>query len=393
MHIPQDVTLILQTLSANNHEAYIVGGSVRDIIRGVTPKDWDITTSATPNQVMDIFPRTVETGLKHGTVTVLINKSPYEVTTYRIDGEYLDNRRPENVTFTTNIEEDLSRRDFTMNAIAYNPAGGFVDPFGGQRDIASKIIRCVGSPMHRFNEDALRMLRAVRFAGQLGFDIDPHALEAIAKLASSLRNISAERIREELVKLLMGQHCEAVHLLDTTGLLPHILPFYGDLAKIIPMLAICTSKPPLRLALFLAWSGNSCEKIMRNLRFDNKTTQEVSLYVKHLATTIPLDCYQIKKHLRHIPQEQFENLVLLKTITTPKDASHLAAVLRESRDIQAKNECYTLRDLAVSGEDLVAAGIPRGVAIGNKLEELLDVVMRDPRLNSKTLINHVSITK
>ena len=381
INLPPDVKKIIDELSHHNHEAYIVGGCVRDSIRNVVPKDWDITTSARPEDVMKIFPRTFETGIKHGTITVLINRQGYEVTTYRIDGEYLDNRRPEQVSFTTDIKEDLSRRDFTINAIAYSPNWGFVDPFDGQGDIARKIIRCVGNAEERFREDALRMLRAIRFSGQLGFTVDAGAVEAIKAKGASIANISAERIRDELTKLICSPYLEALRLLESTGLLPYILDFNGNLDHVIGLLANCPDKETLRLAIFFAFSGEGCAKLLRALRFDNKTIREVSLYVKLLPITIQLDRYEIKKYLRHMSQEYFENLLLLQSITNPHDGERLAAICREARDIQAKGECYTLRDLSVNGEDLACAGIPPGRAIGEKLEELLDAVMRDPALN------------
>ena len=411
--LPPDVQKIIDTLLKKGHDAYIVGGCVRDSIRGVMPKDWDITTSAKPKEVKEVFPRTVETGIKHGTITVLIGGQGYEVTTYRIDGQYLDSRRPDTVSFTMDIIEDLSRRDFTMNAIAYNTSSGFIDPFDGRGDIERKLIRCVGDPMLRFGEDALRMLRAVRFAGQLGFAIDVATLDAISQKSVNLAKISAERIREELTRLLAGQHVEAVKILETTGLLAYVLvghTYDGNLDKTIDWMASCskeamlchmpryakglnmnnntdnnTERHPmeyLRLALFLAWSSESCEKILRALRFDNKTIRDVSQYVNMLPIPIPLSRYDIKKYLRQMPQANFENLLILQSIINPHETDELSHILQESRDIQAKGECYTISGLSVNGNDLIAAGIPPGKAIGEKLEELLDTVMREPKLNS-----------
>jgi len=356
------------------------------------------TTSARPGQVAEIFPRTFETGIKHGTITVLVGRQGYEITTFRVDGAYLDSRRPESVTFTTNIEEDLSRRDFTMNAIAYSPKCGFVDPFGGQTDIGKKIIRCVGDAGCRFGEDALRMLRAVRFAGQLRFTIDNAVLSAIKARKKNLSNISAERIRDELVKLLTSPHITAVNILESTGLLPYVLAghvFGSDLKRTVLLLANCPTEVNLRLAIFLAFSGSECGKILRDMRFDNKTIRDVSLYVSLLPTRIMYNRYEIKKYLRQMSQAQkdeecprqtsqtyFENLLTLQSIVNPCDAKRLTAVKYESRDIQTSGECYTLRDLSVNGEDLVAAGIPRGIKIGHKLNELLDIVMRDPTKNN-----------
>jgi len=392
--IPNDVSLILNKLILNGHEAFIVGGCVRDSVMDVMPKDWDITTSARPEQVAAIFERTFETGIQHGTITVLIGQQGYEVTTYRIDGEYLDNRRPESVLFTTNIKEDLSRRDFTMNAIAYNPEYGFVDPFDGKGDIGRKIIRCVGVADCRFKEDALRMLRAVRFAGQLGFMVDDTVLSAICLRRHNLADISAERIREEMVKLITSPNVAAISLLKSSGLLPYVLARYtyrGEIEKTIGFLANCPEETNLRLAIFFAQSGEDSGEIMRGLRFDNKTIKEVRLYISLLHEDIIHSRYEIKKILRQMPQVHkdekcprqaaqiyFENLLTLKAIVHPHKAGKFEAIRQEARDIQASGECYTLRDLPINGEDLAAAGVPHGKEIGVKLEEILDTVMRDP---------------
>ena len=224
IQIPNSVQFIIHTIEQAGFEAYAVGGCVRDSILGRTPDDWDITTSAKPEEIKRLFRHTVDTGIQHGTVTVLIKKECYEVTTYRIDGEYEDSRHPKNIEFTSNLEEDLKRRDFTINAMAYNPKDGLVDIFGGIEDINKKIIRCVGNANDRFSEDALRILRAVRFAGQLGFAIEEQTKAAIVALAPTLKNISAERIRVELDKLLMGKHPELIRVASETGICKVVLP-------------------------------------------------------------------------------------------------------------------------------------------------------------------------
>lgn len=206
LEIPKNAEIILHILEKAGYEAYVVGGCVRDSILGRSPDDWDITTSAKPEQVKALFHRTVDTGLQHGTVTVLMEKEGYEVTTYRVDGEYEDGRHPKEVTFTASLKEDLKRRDFTINAMAYNPSSGLVDLFGGLEDIERKIIRCVGDPLERFTEDALRIMRAVRFSAQLGFTIEEETRKALKVLAPNLKHVSAERIQVELVKLLMSPH-------------------------------------------------------------------------------------------------------------------------------------------------------------------------------------------
>ncbi|MBR0153830.1 MAG: CCA tRNA nucleotidyltransferase, partial [Lachnospiraceae bacterium] len=224
MLIPANAELILRSLEEAGHEAYIVGGCVRDALLGREPQDWDITTSALPEQVQALFRRTIDTGIQHGTVTVMFGKEAYEVTTYRIDGEYHDGRHPDQVTFTRSLEEDLKRRDFTINAMAYNPKRGLVDLFGGQKDLAERVIRAVGDARERFSEDALRMLRAVRFAGQLGFAIEEGTLEGIRALAPTLAKISQERIREELTKLLLSPQPELLETAIDTGMTAVILP-------------------------------------------------------------------------------------------------------------------------------------------------------------------------
>ena len=222
--LPDDVKQIIETLEQHGYEGYAVGGCVRDSILGRIPNDWDITTSATPQQVKKLFPRTVDTGIQHGTVTVLMGKEGYEVTTYRVDGEYEDARHPKEVTFTANLEEDLRRRDFTINAMAYNDSEGLVDVFGGRADIEQKVIRCVGNAEERFGEDALRIMRAVRFSAQLGFTVDPDTAEAAKKLAGTLSKISAERIQTELVKLLVSPHPDYLRYAWEYGITAVVLP-------------------------------------------------------------------------------------------------------------------------------------------------------------------------
>ena len=222
--IPSNAEKILHILEENGYEAYVVGGCVRDSILGRNPNDWDITTSASPQQVKELFQRTVDTGLQHGTVTVLMDKEGYEVTTYRVDGDYEDGRHPKQVMFTSSLEEDLKRRDFTINAMAYHPERGLVDLFHGMEDMEHKIVRCVGDPMERFHEDALRILRAVRFSAQLGFTIEEKTKAGIQALAPNLKCVSAERIQTELVKLLVSPHPDYLRVAYETGITREFLP-------------------------------------------------------------------------------------------------------------------------------------------------------------------------
>lgn len=392
MHIvlPEEVLCILQTLWADGHDAYAVGGCVRDRLMGTEPKDWDIATSALPPRVKALFPRTADTGIAHGTVTVVMPSMCCEVTTYRLDGTYLDGRRPSSVTFTACIEDDLSRRDFTMNAIAYNPRDGFKDPFDGRGDITRGVIRCVGCAAHRFGEDALRMLRAVRFAAQLGFAVTSETLSAIQPLAERLALVSAERIREELTKLLTGAHPRALPLLATTGLLPYVLRevYKGDLAAVARWLEHCPKEPAMVYALFLSWASNACGDILRDLRFDNRTRRETAAYVQWLTRPLPVTRYAVKRALNELPPPCFDRLLTLRAIcTAPLEAAVCETVRAEVAAVVASGECYTLRTLAVNGRDLMTIGIPHGKQTGEILAKLLDVVMRDPSLNErKTLL-------
>ena len=232
MWIPEKAEKIIRELMAHGFEAYAVGGCVRDSILGREPGDWDITTSARPEQVKQIFHRTVDTGIEHGTVTVLIDKDAYEVTTYRVDGEYEDHRHPKEVTFTASLEEDLKRRDFTINAMAYNPETGLVDIFEGMQDLERKVIRCVGDSRERFDEDALRILRAIRFSAQLGFEIDEATKNAMTEKAETLKDVSAERIRVELVKLITSAHPEKIAEACRLGLTRVVLPEYDAIVGV-----------------------------------------------------------------------------------------------------------------------------------------------------------------
>ncbi|MCL2373193.1 MAG: polynucleotide adenylyltransferase [Defluviitaleaceae bacterium] len=381
--LPDNVQKIIQTLAAAGYEAFIVGGCVRDVLRGVTPADWDIATDAKPLQVKGLFSRTVDTGIKHGTVTVLINKQPYEVTTYRIDGEYADGRRPVQVSFSASLEEDLSRRDFTMNAIAYNSEAGFVDPFGGRKDITAGLIRCVGQAAHRFEEDALRMLRAVRFAAVTGYRVDEEILRAISGLGHTIAKVSPERIREEMCKLVLATHPQAVWLLESTGLLPHIFgEEYALPALAAEWLRQCPKEEPMRLALLLIGTEN----MLQNLRYDNKTINETTLYVRLLGRPLPASRYEIKKNLRYVPPEIFGKFLVLKEIAAPGEAQAIEKTSQELADIVANGECYSLKTLAITGKDLASMGIPPGEKMGEMLESLLDRVMESPGLNMRDIL-------
>ena len=380
MQIPKDVQEILQSLTFEGHEAVIVGGCVRDSLMGLAPKDWDIATSAQPDEVKKVFRHTVDTGIEHGTVSVIINQQAYEVTTYRIDGLYKDGRRPTEVTFTTDLEEDLSRRDFTMNAIAYSPVVGLVDPFNGVNDIKNKNIRCVGHAPSRFTEDALRMMRAIRFAAQLSFSIDPETYAAIAPLANRIQMVSVERIREELTKTLASPNPGVLPLLEETGLwfFPKL-----ELERAVPWLTMCPKEPAMLYALLYA-----DEKFMRQLKFDNHCIKETDTYTRWLTKYIPNSNYNIKVALNEMGAEQFQKLLILKNIIEPNE--HWNKVRASCERILLSNECYTLKDLAVNGQDLIEIGIAPGENMGRIIAKLLDTVMKTADTNDKSALLEIA---
>ncbi|MBQ7469999.1 MAG: CCA tRNA nucleotidyltransferase, partial [Pseudobutyrivibrio sp.] len=319
MNLPADVSKIINILESNGHEAYAVGGCVRDCILGKIPHDWDITTSALPETVKSLFDRTFDTGIEHGTVTVLLHGVGYEVTTYRVDGKYEDGRHPKEVTFTASLEEDLKRRDFTINAMAYNETKGLVDLFGGEADLEAGIIRAVGNPTERFTEDALRMLRALRFSAQLGFDIEANTYQAIKDLAPTLERISAERIQVEMVKLITSDHPERMRDVYETGLTKVFFPEFDAMMECdqinkhhmytvgehtIVSMGLAPADRVIRLAMLLhdiakpvckttdengqnhfkmhPVEGQKMAKtVLRRLKFDNDTTDKVCNLVKN----------------------------------------------------------------------------------------------------------------
>jgi tRNA nucleotidyltransferase (CCA-adding enzyme) len=378
--LPEDVRFIMETLRANGYEAYAVGGCVRDSLMGVTPKDWDIATSAKPMETKSLFPHTFDTGLQHGTVTVVRRRVNYEVTTFRTDGVYADSRRPLCVTFSDGIGDDLSRRDFTMNAIAYSPQEGFVDPYGGRGDILAKTIRCVGEPAHRFTEDALRMLRALRFAAQLGFGIEGETWEALCRLKGRLTLISAERVRGELTRLLFSVHIDKIQLLEQAGLLPLVMMgggYKGNIFDTVEQFRQYPNTPEIRLALFFAWAGGDANALMRGLRFDNKTIKTVCAVIKLLPERVPHDKYPLKKYMNRYSPEILRHVMVLQKAREAREAME---------SILDGGECYSLNGLAVNGGDLLEAGIPPGREMGELLNKLLDEAMRRPESNEKHIL-------
>ncbi len=386
--LPSDVRYIIEKLNKAGFEAYAVGGCVRDSIMGIIPHDWDITTSAEPLQVKDQFKHTYDTGIKHGTITVLIDKTGYEVTTYRVDGIYEDNRRPKEVFFTRNLKDDLIRRDFTMNAIAYNEKDGFVDLFGGKEDIKDGIIRGVGNPSDRFDEDALRMLRAVRFSSQLGFEIEKETFEAVKNKAGLIKNISKERIREELMKLLKGRFCERIPLLWESGLLGFIDADADKMAKaegakLTEEIAGAERDGNERLVIFFERLGTKkAESFMKDLKFDNKTMKTVVSVISNGDISDLKDAYSVKKKLNVMGVENFELLLGVKKA----QGFEVDGINTIKEEILNRKECFFIKDLEINGNILMERNIATGKDIGAKLNYLLDEVMKNPEINKAEIL-------
>ena len=429
IQLPAKVSTILQTLAAEGHEAFAVGGCVRDSIFGKEPGDWDITTSATPFQVKQIFERTIDTGIQHGTVTVRLNKENFEVTTYRIDGEYEDSRHPKEVKFTKKLEEDLKRRDFTVNAMAYNDEAGLIDLFGGLDDLQHQTIRCVGDPAERFDEDALRILRAVRFAAQLGFRIEKDTSRAIRRMASNLVYISVERIQTELVKLLVSDHPETLMQAYEMGITAVILPEFDACMKLVQnhpdysynvgehLLKAVRLVPPdkvLRLTMLLhdaakpvtrttdadgtdhfykhAVQGERMARtILNRLRFDNDTVHAVSHLIKYHDYQVAPNARSIRRAMNQIGPEYFPCFLQVRRADyLSQNPALIRARLEKLAQINSlyetvleKRQCVILQDLAVDGKDLLAIGYPQGRLVGEALRKLLNMVLDNPEYNNR----------
>ncbi len=434
IELPEKVMFILDRLTAHGYEAYAVGGCVRDSLLGRVPEDWDITTSALPGQVKELFPRTIDTGLQHGTVTAMLGRDGYEVTTYRIDGEYMDGRHPKEVIFTPSLLEDLKRRDFTINAMAYNHRDGLVDAFDGAEDLKRGIIKCVGNPSDRFGEDALRMLRAVRFAAQLDFRIDRQTQDAIKELADSLTKISAERIQAELVKLVISPHPERMRELYSLGISKVILPEFDlmmetgqnhphhcytvgehtvhgmqnvgqDKVLRFAMLFHDIAKPLCRTTdqdgtdHFHGHPEKSAElarRIFRRLKFDRDTMDAVCALVRWHDYNPPLSEKNIRRAVRTVGLEQYPAVFEVKRAdilaqSEYKRTEKIAYVSEYERlyqNIVAKGDCLSLKQLAVTGRDIMALGVKQGKEIGEILNWLLEQVIEEPERNTRMFLLH-----
>ncbi|MCL2016760.1 MAG: HD domain-containing protein [Defluviitaleaceae bacterium] len=441
MTIPTNVTKIINTLANSGYEAYIVGGCVRDSMLGYSPKDWDIATNATPAEMCTALSqyKLVPTGEKYGTMTVLIGKNKYEVTTYRADGTYSDGRRPDQVTFSRTLKDDLCRRDFTINAMAYNDQTGLVDLFGGADDINNKIIRCVGNPCDRFNEDSLRIMRAIRFACRLDFDISKCTISAIWDCGENLKNVSQERITAELVQIL--QHRKKRNRIMLEYIIKRTIPEFLALAQVahnnpyhytdvfthtIDALFHCTSTDTeILLALLFHDIGKQkartfdekrltnhyklhplesaamCKEILTRMKLDNKTLTNVCKLVKYHDWDLQPTKKIAKKSLNKLGYELCIKLLEVKLSDRfahrlqPQDFAQWSANLAQIKgfwdEIIANNEAFAIADLAINGNDLMEMGFPQGKILGELLQKCLDYVMDNPDENSKTaLLAYVS---
>ncbi len=429
IRLPKNVEYIINTIESAGFEAYAVGGCVRDSLLGRRPDDWDITTNAAPGEIKALFRRTVDTGIRHGTVTVMLGREGYEVTTYRIDGEYEDGRHPKQVVFTGNLREDLGRRDFTVNAMAYRPREGLVDCFGGLEDLSAGLIRCVGDAKARFTEDALRMMRAVRFCAQLSFSMESCTRAAIGELAGNLAKVSAERIQAEFLKLLCSPNPDDVRELYETGLSAVFLPEFDACMKtpqnnphhccsvgehILRSLREVRPDRVMRLAMFFhdigkpvtkqtdgqgidhfhghaAVGEEMTKKIMRRLKFDTDTIVRVSRLVRSHDRNIEPDERGVRRAMAAVGADLFPALFDIKEADMRAQSDYrreekeerLARLRELYEEITDRRECVSLKELAVTGHDLIEAGVRPGPEMGRILNGFLELVVEEPSRNTK----------
>ena len=429
IELPKKVLFIINNLQLHGYEAFAVGGCVRDSILARRPQDWDITTSAKPEEIKKLFRRTIDTGIEHGTVTVLFGKDSFEVTTYRIDGAYEDSRHPKEVQFTNRLEEDLRRRDFTINAMAYNDQVRLVDVFGGMQDLNHHLIRCVGDPEERFSEDALRILRAVRFSAQLNFPIESATADAIRIHAPNLQNISAERIQAELVKLLVSPHPERIRDAYELGLTKVILPEwdamegvaqntphhkYDEAEHTLRAVKNVIRDKILRLTMLFHDMGKPMMKttdengrdhfrghalvseelarsIMHRLKFDNETIRTVTKLVCYHDYRMEATPANVRRAMNRIGVELFPYYLAVRLADAKSQSTYMRREKIENiveirnlyKQILMENQCVTLRQLAVSGRELMELGMKPGRELGAMLSELLEYVLDDPERNTK----------
>lgn len=437
IQIPEKVEKILYKLNEHGYEAYVVGGCVRDSLLNREPGDWDITTSACPEEVKNLFDKTIDTGIQHGTVTILLGKDHFEVTTYRIDGGYEDHRRPKEVAYTKKLVEDLKRRDFTMNAMAYHSQEGIIDPFQGQKDMSKKQIRCVGKAEHRFKEDSLRMLRAVRFSAQLNFMICEETQKAIQRCAHLIQFISAERIHEEMNKLLLSNHPDRIMDLNNLNLMEYIIP------EFVPCILTTQNHPyhqytvgehiirsvqAIYPAAYLRWTmffhdigKPSCKttddsgkdhfyghveksiemasNIMERLKFDNKTKRQVLLLIELHDRWLRPDPVEIRKMMSRagslfpdVVRVQKADILAQSSAKIEDRIAVLDQCLEIYQSILSKKEATSIQELKVTGDELIQMEIPQGPIIGEILQVLLQQVLEKPELNRKEILLQIAKT-
>lgn len=440
IHIPTGARKIIARLEQHGYEAYIVGGCVRDSLMGKRPSDWDICTSARAEEMMALFEdkRVIPTGIQHGTLTILAEDGAYEVTTFRIDGEYLDHRHPKSVAFTRELAEDLSRRDFTINAMAWHPERGLIDLFGGVEDLRDRLVRAVGDPVQRFNEDGLRMLRMVRFATVLDFDYDPATYDAVRKQGHLLQYISKERIQVELNKILLAAHpARGLEDLYTLGMYPYIIPlmchtvgfaqrgghhFLDVFEHSLLAVGVIAPELVLRLTMLLhdigkpfvwdsseslsydrfddhaAVSAKLAGKILRDLKYDNATRKDVVELIAHHNDILLPDPVNVRRALARLGEVQTRRLVQVKVADLIAhdlggEREKILALFAEISDVidevVARGDCTSVKALAIGGQDMMALGLS-GRAIGQMLNAALELVLEKPEMNTReTLLNWV----
>ena len=396
--LPPKVKYIIDKIYENNYEAYIVGGCVRDSILGFEPNDYDITTSATPKVIKEIFRdfKCIDIGIEHGTVSVVIDDDIYEITTYRIEGEYKDHRRPENVDFTSKLEEDLKRRDFTINAMAYNEKEGLIDIFGGNSDIENKIIKTVGNPYNRFNEDGLRMIRAIRFSSKLNFKIEDNTLLAIYDNAQIIKNISLERITDEFNKIILSNKPENVIYLFKTKLLNYLnISSEEDenkIAELYKKISILNKfdkvlvKRLVALDYLIKELNINCKSFCKELVYSKKIIKNhnIILILMKEINIKELNKVKVKKILNRIDKSLFEEYLDISRVIY-EDEKNFAKIIYILKEIEENNECYTVKNLKVNGKDIMALGY-ENKAVGEILNYLLKEVIIKPGLNEKSLL-------
>ncbi len=393
INMPKHVKYIINTLEKNGYEAYAVGGCVRDAIIGKEPNDWDITTNATPMQVKKLFKHTIDTGIQHGTVTIMIDKVGYEVTTYRIDGKYADGRHPDKVEFTVSLKEDLKRRDFTINAMAYNDTKGIIDLFGGIEDLKEGIVKCVGNPYNRFDEDALRILRAFRFAAVLNFEVEEKTKKAAGDLAENLNKISKERIRTELDKLIMSDTPEKLMEARKCGLLKYILSEVEDDINIELVKAMPKNNYMKWAALLYHREEEEVSKILKKLKFDNKTVNICKRIVGYSKDFRNIYKENVRVAAHEVGVDIFDKFLEFSKVCInlqdwkggeyPDNSDYINNIEHLYKKVIDDGDCLSLKELAVKGGDLMEIGVPKGAKLGEILNILLYKVLDNPKYNNR----------